>query len=136
MTPPIPPPNTRSVALVALAALAWAIIALAFASLAPADYVPRVFHNYHIEHFAAFYVVTLLSSAALPRTSLARICTGLGLLAIAFALVRSAIPVHRLSATEDLACDVGGGFAAIVPMLVSRFRALDQARAAPRGPGP
>jgi hypothetical protein len=131
MPPEDRPPDTRPVALIALAALAWAIIALAFASLGPSEYVPRVFHNYHIEHFAAFYVVTLLTAAAMPRTSLWRICAGLAFLATIFALIRFATPLHRLTALEDLACDVGGSFAAITPILVGRFRALDQASAPP-----
>ena len=39
-------PVIRLWGLVALAGLAWALIALAFASLAPPVYVPRIFHNY------------------------------------------------------------------------------------------
>jgi hypothetical protein len=121
-------PYTRPLTLVALASLAWAIIAFAVASLAPSDYVPRVFHNYHIEHFAAFYVVAILGAAALPRIPLMRVCAGLGMLAVGFALIRALMPVHRPTVIDDLACDVGGAFAAIAPMYVGRLRAIDQAR--------
>ena len=112
----------------ALAALAWGLIALAFASLAPPSYIPRIFQNYHIEHFAAFYTVTLLGSAALPRTKLLRIGLSLGLLAAVFALIRMTTQVHRLSYAEDLFCDIAGVLTALAPIFVARIRRISAAR--------
>src|SRR5579864_9283590 len=45
-------PGLRPWTIAVLAALAWALILLAFASLAPSSYVPRIFQNFHVEHFA------------------------------------------------------------------------------------
>jgi hypothetical protein len=118
-------PVIRLWTLAALAGLAWALIALAFASLAPPAYVPRLFHNYHAEHFGAFYVVALLSAAALPRVRLMRIGVVLAFLAAAFALFRILALVNKVFYAEDLACDIGGVFAAIVPIYVGRFRQLN-----------
>lgn len=125
MTIQAQPPVLKLWTLVALAGLAWALIGLAFASLAPPAYVPRIFHNYHIEHFAAFYVVALLTAAALPSAPLMRIAAVLGGLAGAFAVFRILALVNKVFYVEDLACDIGGIMAALVPILVGRFRQLN-----------
>lgn len=125
MTVQAHPPVLKLWTLAALAGLAWALIALAFASLAPPAYVPRIFSNYHIEHFAAFYVVTLLTAAALPTVRLDRIAGVLGALAAAFALFRILALVNKVFYVEDLACDIGGIMAALAPILVGRFRRLN-----------
>ena len=118
------PTGLRLGTIFALAALAWALIALAFASLAPAAYIPRVFHNYHVEHFAAFYMVALLGAAALPTVSLLRVGLVLSVLAAGFAAFRILELVDKVFYIEDLACDLGGILAALVPMIVGRFRQL------------
>ncbi len=109
-------------ALAALAGLAWALIALAFASLAPPSYVPRLLQNYHIEHFLAFYVVTILSAAALPQVGLLRIGSVLALLAGAFALFRILALVNKIFYAADFACDLWGIAAGLAPIYVARFR--------------
>jgi len=115
---------TRLWTLAALAVLAWSLIALAYASLAPAADIPLIFHNYHVEHFAAFYVVALLSAAALPTVRLVRIGVALGCLAGAFALFRILALVNKTFYLEDLACDVIGTLAALVPIFIGRLRRL------------
>jgi len=95
---------------------------LAYASLAPQSVVPRVFHNYHAEHLAAFYVVTLLGSAALPSVKLSHIGLVLAAIAAAFALFRILALVNKVFYAEDLACDIAGILAAIAPIYVARFR--------------
>jgi len=119
-------PDVTLVTIAAFAGLAWALIALAYASLAPAQYVPRIFQNYHVEHFAAFYIVALLSSAALPRARLEQISVSLALLAAVFAGFRITTLVHRLFYAEDLLCDLAGIFAALTPMAVSHFRQISR----------
>ena len=110
--------------LAALAGLAWALIALAYASLAPASALPTIFHNYHVEHFAAFYVVALLSAAALPGVSLFRIGLVLSLTASAFALFRIFALINKVFYAEDLACDIAGILAAFAPIVVGRLRQI------------
>lgn len=118
------PPLFKLRTLLALAGLAWALIGLAYASLAPSSWVPRLFHNYHIEHFAAFYIVALLAAAALPRVPLMRVGLILSGLALAFALFRILALVNKLFYAEDLACDVAGILGALVPILVGRTRQI------------
>ncbi|MGH6958726.1 MAG: hypothetical protein ACREEW_18845 [Caulobacteraceae bacterium] len=116
-------PNTWLWAMVAVAAFAWAMIGVVFASLGPAALVPHVFHNLHAEHFCAFYALAILAAAGLPRARLWLIVLALCAVAAALALVRLTMPVHRLPAAEDFLADVAGALAAVVPMLVGRFRA-------------
>ena len=110
----------------ALSALAWCLIGLGYASLAPSQSLPRIFHNYHVEHFAAFYIVALLSSAALPRTRLTWIVLSLAALATVFAGFRLVALVHKFFYAEDLLCDYAGILAALAPIAVGRFRQLHQ----------
>ena len=125
------PSGIRLWTIFALAGLAWALIALAYASLAPSSHIPRIFHNYHVEHFAAFYMVALLGAAALPSVGLLRVGLILSLLASAFAAFRILELIDKVFYVEDLACDIGGILAALVPMVVGRFRQLSSGRATP-----
>lgn len=119
-------PAIRLWAVAALAGLSWALIALAFASLAPPTFVPHLFWDPHIEHFASFYVVALLGAAALPTVKIDRIAMTLALLAAAFALFRALSIVNRMFSAEDFVCDLAGIVAAHAPIFVGRFRYLSQ----------
>jgi hypothetical protein len=117
-------PNPWLWTIAALAGLTWGVIAVIFASVGPGEYVPRVFHNYHAEHFIAFYALTLLASAGLSRAPLLHLCSSLALMALVLAIVRLFIPRHQLADAEDLAADLGGIAAAVAPILVGRFRQI------------
>ncbi len=108
--------------LAALAALIWAVIAIILAALAPPSYVPRIFHSSHVEHLAAFYIVTLVAAAAFGRLNLFRLVAVLVAFALLLAAVRAFQPAHQLSSAEDLLCDIAGVWAAVAPILVGRFR--------------
>jgi hypothetical protein len=114
--------NPGALTLVACAGLAWAVLAVAMAALAPPEYVPRIFQSSHVEHLAAFYVVALVASAALPRLSLLRLAIGIIVFAAILAAIRSFQAAHRLSSEEDLLCDIAGVWAAMAPIVVGRFR--------------
>lgn len=117
-------PNAWLWTLAALAGLAWGLIAVVFASVGPSQYVPRLFYSYHIEHFAAFYVLTILASSGLPRAHLRQVVPPLVLMALLLATVRLLIPRHRIANAEDLAADLTGIAAAVAPILVGRFRQM------------
>ncbi len=127
-------PNAWIWTIAALAGLAWGLIALVFASLGPAGYVPQFFHNYHAEHLAAFYVITILAAVGLPRARLHQIGFPLILMAVILAIVRLFIPRHQLADAEDLAADVAGIVAAIGPIIVGRYRQIITVNAAPEKP--
>jgi len=106
----------------ALAASAWGLVAVAFVSLAPPSLIPHVFYSYHVEHFAAFYVLAAIAAAGLPRQSLTTLSLGLIAFAVVLGVIRMLTPTHRLSSAEDLICDIAGVLAAFAPILIGRFR--------------
>ena len=106
----------------ALAASAWGLIAVAFASLAPPSLIPHIFYSYHVEHFAAFYVLAAVASAGLPRQSLTTLSLGLIAFAVVLEVIRMLTPIHRLTSAEDLVCDIAGVMGAFAPILIGRFR--------------
>jgi len=109
-------------AMASLAALVWTVIAVTLAALAPPSYVPHIFHSSHVEHLAAFYIVTLIGSAAFAHLKLFRLAAVLVVFAVLLAVIRAFQPAHQLSSTEDLLCDIAGVWAAIMPILVGRLR--------------
>jgi len=113
-----PGPLTWAVA----AALVWAVMAVTLAALAPAGDVPRIVHSSHVEHLAAFYILTLIGAASFSRLSLIRLIALMIGFAVILAVVRAFEPSHRMSAMEDLLCDIAGVWAAVAPMLVGRLR--------------
>jgi hypothetical protein len=117
-------PNPWLWTIAALGGLAWGLIAVIFAAVGPGEYVPRIFHNSHAEHFVAFYALTLMASAAFSRAPLLHVCLSLALMALVLAVVRLFIPRHQLADAEDLAADLGGIAAAVAPILVGRFRQI------------
>jgi VanZ family protein len=124
-------PNAWLWTIAALAGLTWGVIAFVFAAIGPSEYVPRVFFSYHIEHFVAFYLITLLAAAGLPRASPYQLGLALALMAVIVAAIRLFIPRHRLSDAEDLAADIAGIGAVIAPILVGRVRQIIAARPPP-----
>jgi hypothetical protein len=106
----------------ALAVSAWGIVAVAFASLAPPSLIPHIFYSTHVEHFAAFYLLAMAACAGLPRQSLTTLSLGLIAFAVVLEVIRMLTPAHRLSAAEDMVCDIAGVLGAYAPILIGRFR--------------
>ena len=108
--------------MVARVAFLAVIAALCFASLAPAGWLPRVLYSYHLEHFAAFYLVALTMAAARYRASIYRVMTDIAVLATVLEGLRLFIPSHQLYVAEDWVADLGGALAALSPMVIGDFR--------------
>ena len=123
-TPRAPYPPTSPWAVAARLTVLFTAAAVAFASLAPPRYVPHVLYSYHLEHFAAFYVVALAAAAALPRARLRNI--GATAVVLAALLEGSKMFVRHgpVDAYQNFLADVGGAFAAVLPIAVDRFRRL------------
>jgi hypothetical protein len=98
------------------------VAGLCFALLVPSGWMPRVFYSYHLEHFAAFYLVALSMAAARYRASLYRVLTDIAILATALEGVRLFIPSHQLYVVEDWVADLGGALAALTPIVIGDFR--------------
>ena len=72
----------------ARAAFLLVIAAICFASLAPSGWMPRVLYSYHLEHFAAFYLVALSMAAARYRANVYRVMADIAVLATVLEGVR------------------------------------------------
>jgi hypothetical protein len=109
-------------AMVARAAFLALAAAICFASLAPSGWLPRVLYSYHLEHFAAFYLVALSMAAARYRASVYRVMMDIAVLATVLEGLRLFIPSHQLYVAEDWVADLGGALAALSPIVVGDFR--------------
>jgi VanZ family protein len=120
--------NPLPLVLAALAGLAWAVIAVVFASLAPPQAVPPVFSSSHIRHFVAFYIITLMAAAALPTIKLRDIGAAAVVFALLLEVLRMIVPTGRQSRIGDAISDLGGIWSALAPIVVGKLRLAYQAR--------
>ncbi len=109
-------------AMVARASFLLVVAGLCFASLAPSGWLPRVLYSYHLEHFAAFYLVALSMAAARYRANVYRVMVDVVILATLLEGVRLFIPTHQLFVVEDWVADLGGALAALTPIVIGDFR--------------
>jgi hypothetical protein len=109
-------------AMFARVAFLLVVAAICFASLAPSGWMPRVLYSYHLEHFAAFYLVALSMAAARYRANVYRVMIDITVLATVLEGVRLFIPSHQLYVVEDWVADLGGALAALTPILIGDFR--------------
>lgn len=127
-------PANDPLAMIARASFLIIVGAICFASLAPAGWMPRVLYSYHLEHFAAFYLVALSMAAARSRRSGQRLLLDTLTLATALEGVRLFIPSHQLNVAEDWVSDVGGVLAALAPVAIGEFRTTFRPQSVPGGP--
>jgi hypothetical protein len=109
-------------AMIARAGFLLVVVGLCLASLAPSGWLPRVLYSYHLEHFAAFYLVALSMAAARYRANIYRVMTDIAMLATVLEGVRLLIPSHQLYVLEDWVADLGGALAALSPIVIGDFR--------------
>ena len=115
-------PSVFAAAMVARIAFLVVVGAICFASLAPAGWIPRVLYSYHLEHFAAFYLVALSMAAARYRANVFRVMADIAILATVLEGLRLFIPSHQLFVVEDWVADMGGALAALSPIVIGNFR--------------
>jgi hypothetical protein len=114
--------DSSGVAIMARVFLVAVIAAVGLASLAPPGVLPRFLYSYHLEHFAAFYLVALAMAAGRYRAGAFRLLMDVGLLATVLEGVRLFTPGRQLYVAEDWCSDIGGALAALVPLAVADFR--------------
>lgn len=131
-----PRKDNHPLAMIARGAFLVVIGALCFASLAPAGWMPRLLYSYHLEHFAAFYLVALSMAAARYRANVYRVMTDIAVLATVLEGLRLFIPSHQLYVVEDWMADLGGALAALSPIVIGDFRKSFRGDSAPPPPTP
>jgi len=117
-------PDTGPLAVAARLALVTAVVGVLGASLLPAPVVPRILYSYHLEHFAAFYLLALIAAAACPRLRLRHILICMMGFAAILEGARVMLGAREISSAENLFADIGGVWSAIAPILIGRFRDL------------
>lgn len=115
-------PDAGPLAVLARLGFLGAGLAIVVAVFMPADLVPDFVRSHYLQHFAAFYVATLLGMAAMPRARLRSILAGYMLFATV--LEASHLPAGAPLAPlmDNWVADIGGIWTAIAPVVVERFR--------------
>jgi len=117
-----PYPITGPLAVLARVGFLAALAAIAVAVFLPREMVPQFVRSLYLQHFAAFYVASLLGLAASPRAKLRTVALRL----FVFATLLEA--THLISGArlgplmDNWVADLGGMAAAFAPLWVARFR--------------
>jgi hypothetical protein len=114
--------DSSPLAILARVLMVVTVAAICLASLAPSQLIPRFLYSYHLEHFAAFYLVALSMAAARYRLSVPRVLLDVALLATVLEGARLFTPSRQLYVAEDWVADLGGAMAALSPVLIGDFR--------------
>jgi hypothetical protein len=99
-----------------------AAVTVTFASLGPISVLPKLLYSNNLEHFAAFYVVTLTLYAARYRARLARVVLDSIVFATILEAARLVMPGPRPANFEHWMADLGGILAAAAPVVAAGFR--------------
>lgn len=115
-------PQTGPLAVLARLAAGGAVVAIVMAVFLPPHLVPKFVNSPYLQHFAALYVAVLFGLAAFPRARLRSVV-------IAYVIFATLLEASHLPAGADWAAlidnwvaDLGGLAAAVVPVVVERFR--------------
>lgn len=128
--------NPLPITILAAGALVWAVVAVVVAVGGP-NHAPQIIHSTHTEHFLAFYAIGVLATAALPGLRLHWVFLAMVAAATAFGLVRWLV-MQRTHGTalEDWLAEIGGGAAALIPILIGTHRQAYKSWTAPVAPAP
>lgn len=121
-------PDTGYLAVLARLSFLGAVVAIVVAVFLPPSMVPRFVHSHYLQHFAAFYVAVLAGLAAMPRTRLRSVVSGFVVFATVLEASHLIAGAHFAPLVDNWVADLGGLAAAVVPVVVERFR-----RRFPRG---
>lgn len=117
-----PYPINGPLAILARTGFLAALAAIVIAVFLPSEMVPRFVRSHYLQHFAAFYVATLLGLAASPRTPVRAVVFRIA----AFCTTLEATHLINGAALRPLidnwVADLGGMAAALAPIVVARFR--------------
>lgn len=116
--------NPAAIVALSLVLFTWAVAGLVFVFVVPTVHMPRFSVSYRFEHFALFYVVSLIAVLGFPTFSIETVLTLMATLAVILEATRLWNPFHRASGAENLFCDVAGVLAVWAPIAAERLRRL------------
>jgi len=115
-------PEERIVPPLARVALALATVAVCYGAFAPPGHGPPLLPWDKAEHFSAFFVLTLLSMVAFPRTALWRLALALSFAGATIEVIQGLPFVHRDASVKDWLADSIAIAAAMSATLVGHWR--------------
>lgn len=115
-------PDDGPLAVLARLSFLVALVAIVVAVFLPRAMVPQFVRSHYLQHFAAFYVLLLCALAAMPRARLRRVALGLVLFASALEATHLFAGAPFRPLMRNWVADLGGISAAVVPIVVARYR--------------
>ena len=115
-------PDSGLLAIGARLAFLGAGVAIAIAVFLPPWLVPDFVRSPNLQHFAAFYVLTLAGLAAMPRRRMRRVVFYVALFATALETTHLFGGASLQPLVRNWVADLGGIMAAMAPVVVERFR--------------
>ncbi|CAN7237477.1 hypothetical protein LJR225_001014 [Phenylobacterium sp. LjRoot225] len=115
-------PDAGPLAVLARLCCVIAVIAVVVAVFLPPEMVPQFTRSNYLEHFAAFYVLMLSALAAMQRARLRRVATGLVIFATLLEASHLPAGAPFVPLMRNWVADLGGVSAAVVPIVIERFR--------------
>lgn len=115
-------PDTGPLAVLARLGFFVALVAIAVAVVAPGWLTPKLLHSHYLQHFAAFYVAALAGAAAMPRARVRHLAMGYMIFAALLQAVQGLKGGSLAFLMDNWVADTGGTAAALVPIVVDRFR--------------
>jgi len=122
-------PDTGPLAVLARLGFFLALVAIAVAVIAPGWLTPKILHSHYLQHFAAFYVAALAGAAAMPRARMRHLAAGYMIFAALLQGVQGLKGGDLEFLLDNWVADTGGTAAALVPIVVERYRRRFPAKA-------
>ena len=123
-------------AILARVAFLGAVTAILIAVFLPEDMVPQFVRSHYLQHFAAFYVVTLFALTAAPRSRLRAVGMAMVAFATGLELAHLLAGARFKPLVDNWEADIGGVIAALGPALAERFRARFRQPSSPQDTTP
>jgi hypothetical protein len=115
-------PDAGPLAVLARLGFLGAALAIAVAVFLPRELVPQFVRSHYLQHFAAFYVLTLCALSAMPRAKLRTAALMVGLFATVLEAFHLLSGARLVPLIDNWVADMGGLAAAAAPVVVERFR--------------
>ena len=115
-------PDAGPLAVLARLGLLGAGLAIVIAKFLPSEMVPDFVRSPNLQHFAAFYVLALCAMAAMPRSRLRTVATGVAGFATLLEALHLLAGAQLAPLIDNWVADLGGLAAAVAPVVVERFR--------------
>ena len=127
-------PHTGALAVTTRVIFLAAGLTVLVAALGPHQFKPRIVGHYHLQRFAAWYVLSGMAAAALPKARLRWLALVLILFAVGAEFVRALPRPFTPGFKDNVYADIGGVYALMFPLILARWRDAVQPRPGSESP--